>query len=176
MQKIKHSQRKLLSVLYRQAGSIRLYNDFDYRRKNQVFLKCYSRISYPDFLGAVSFAFSQGLEFAKKHPQYAALADQFSKEDNESVKSAVIKEGDKQAESLFMQMIHNAKTKGEIDSKVDSLALCLLLQSLNSAVNKYMIGKFGGISYEYNQEDINNFVDSLLDIILAGFRIKLIKI
>jgi len=44
---------------------------------------------------------------------------------------------------LFMQMIHNAKTKGEIDSKVDSLALCLLLQSLNSAVNKYMIGKFG---------------------------------
>jgi len=39
-----------------------------------------------------------------------------------------------------------------------------------------MIGKFGGISYEYNQEDINNFVDSLLDIILAGFRIKLIKI
>jgi len=92
----------------------------------------------------------------KKHPQYAALADQFSKEDNESVKSAVIKEGDKQAESLFMQMIHNAKTKGEIDSKVDSLALCLLLQSLNSAVNKYMIGKFGGISYEYNQEDINN--------------------
>jgi len=75
-----------------------------------------------------------------------------------------------------MQMIHNAKTKGEIDSKVDSLALCLLLQSLNSAVNKYMIGKFGGISYEYNQEDINNFVDSLLDIIFSGFRIKLIKI
>jgi len=39
------------------------------------------------------------------------------------------------------------------------------------------LGKFGGISYEYNQEDINNFVDSLLDMyILAGFRIKLIKI
>ncbi|ABN54335.1 MAG TPA: TetR/AcrR family transcriptional regulator [Hungateiclostridium thermocellum] len=124
------------------------------------------------FLEQFRLLFLKGLEFAKKHPQYAALADQFSKEDNESVKSAVIKEGDKQAESLFMQMIHNAKTKGEIDSKVDSLALCLLLQSLNSAVNKYMIGKFGGISYEYNQEDINNFVDSLLDIIFSGIQNK----
>jgi AcrR family transcriptional regulator len=116
--------------------------------------------------------FLKGLEFAKKHPQYAALADQFSKEDNESAKSAVIKEGEKQSESLFMQMIDNAKTKGEIDSKVDSLALCLLLQSLNSTVDKYMIGKFGNISYEHNQEDINNFVDSLLDIIFNGIQKK----
>jgi len=116
--------------------------------------------------------FFKSIEFAKKHPQYAALGEQFSKENNESAKLAVIKEGDKQSESLFIQMIHNAKAKGEIDSSVDSLALSLLLQSLNSVVNKYMLNKFGNVSYEYDEVDINNFVDSLLNIIFKGIENK----
>ena len=88
----------------------------------------------------------------------------------------MIKEGDKQAESLFMQMIDNAKTKGEIDNKVDSLALSLLLQSLNSLVNKYMLDKFGNVSYEHIKKDVNKFVDSLLNIIFYGIQNKSEKI
>ena len=66
----------------------------------------------------------------------------------------------------------NTKSYGEIDSKVDTSALSLLLQSLNSAVNQYMIDKFGDISYEHAKEDINRFVDSLLNIIFNGIRKK----
>ncbi len=56
---------------------------------------------------------------------------QFSKENNQLAKSSIIKEGDKQSETLFIQMIDQAKSKGEIDSIVDSLALSMILQSLN---------------------------------------------
>jgi len=114
--------------------------------------------------------FIKGVEFANKHPLYAALGEQFSKETDQSAISAVIKEGDKQSESLFTQMIHNAKVKGEIDSSTDSYALSLLLQSLNSAVNKYMHDKLGNAGYEQNEKDINNFVDSLLSIIFNGIK------
>ena len=116
--------------------------------------------------------FLKGMEFARKHPLYAALGEQFSKENDESAKSAVIKEGDKLSESLFIQMIENAKKKGEINRSVDSFALSLLLQSLNNAVNKYMLNKFGNVNYEHNEEDINSFVDSLLGIIYYGIRNK----
>ena len=122
------------------------------------------------FIEQFRLLFLKGIEFAKKHPQYAALGEQFSKENDESAKSAVIKEGDKQSEVLFIQMIENAKTKGEIDSSVDSLALSMLLQSLAGAVNKYMLNKFGNIGYEYNEDDVNNFVDSLLHILFNGIR------
>ena len=116
--------------------------------------------------------FRKGIEFANKYHQYAALGEQFSKEDNESVKLAVISAGDKQSELLFTQMIQNAKIKGEIDNKVDSTALILLLQSLISAVNKYILSKFGNDVYETNQEEINNFVDSILNIIFNGIQNK----
>ncbi len=122
------------------------------------------------FIEQFRLLFLKAIEFAKKHPQYAALGEQFSKENDESAKSAVIKEGDKQSEVLFIQMIENAKTKGEIDSSVDSLALSMLLQSLTGAVNKYMLNKFGNIGYEYNEDDVNNFVDSLLHILFNGIR------
>lgn len=118
------------------------------------------------------FLFKKGIEFAKKHPQYAALGEQFSKESDETAKSAVIKKGNKQSETLFMQMIHNAKAKGEIDNKVDTLALTLLLQSLNSAIYKYMQDKLESASYEHNEKDINAFVDSLLYIVFNGIKIK----
>jgi len=114
--------------------------------------------------------FIKGVEFAKKHPQYAALGEQFTNERNESSRTAVFEEGEKQSETLFVQMIDNAKAKGEIDGKVDSLALSLLLQCLNKAVNRYMINKFVSASYEYNQSDVNSFVDSLLGIIFNGIR------
>lgn len=116
--------------------------------------------------------FIKGIEFAKNYPQYAALGEQFAKENDESAKLSVMKEGDKQSKSLFMQMIHNAKSKGEIDSRVNSLALSMLLQSLNSAVNEYMLNKFGNVMYEHNEEDISNFVDSLLSIIFNGIESK----
>jgi TetR/AcrR family transcriptional regulator len=116
--------------------------------------------------------FLKGMEFAGKHPLYAALGEQFSRENDESAKSAVIKEGEKLSESLFIQMIENAKKKGEINRSVDSFALSLLLQSLNNAVNKYMLNKFGNVNYEHNEEDINSFVDSLLGIIYYGIRNK----
>lgn len=112
--------------------------------------------------------FTKGMEFAQKHPLYAALGEQFSRETDESVKSAIIKEGDKQAESLFMQMIQNAKEKGEIDDKTDSVALCLLLKSLNGAVSEYMLNRSGNDGYEYCEEAFYTLVDSLLRIIFNG--------
>jgi TetR/AcrR family transcriptional regulator len=124
-------------------------------------------------LEQIRLLFIKGLEFAKKHPQYAALGEQFSKESNETAKAAVMQEGDKQSEALFIRMINNAKDKGEINNKVDAFALSLLLQSLNSAVNQYMLDKFGNISYEHAKEDVNRFVDSLLSIIFNGIRSKI---
>ncbi len=121
----------------------------------------------------IRLLFLKGVEFAKKHPQYAALGEQFSKENDESAKSAVIKEGDKLSESLFAQVIDNAKAKGEIDSSVDSFAFSLLLQSLNNTVQQYMLNKFGHFSYEHNAEDVNSFVDSLLKIIFYGIENKI---
>jgi TetR/AcrR family transcriptional regulator len=123
-------------------------------------------------LEQIRLLFRKGVEFANKHPQYAALGEQFSKENNALAKSAVIKEGDKQSEALFIQMIQKSKTKGEIDSSVDSLSLSLLLQSLYSAVGKYIVDNFNNPGYEYNEEDINSFVDSLLNIIFHGIQNK----
>ena len=114
--------------------------------------------------------FLKGIEFAKDYPQYAALGEQFSKENNELAKSSVIKEGDKQSETLFIQMIDQAKSKGEIDSRVDSLALNMILQSLNNTVNEYMLDKYENVRYEDYEEDVNNFVDSLLTIIFKGIQ------
>jgi TetR/AcrR family transcriptional regulator len=117
--------------------------------------------------------FLKGMEFAKMHPQYAALGEQFSKENDETAKAAVIKEGDKQAEALFIQLIEKAKRRGEIDDYVDSFALSLLLQSLNSAVIKYMLGQFGNDGYKNKEEELNHFVDSLLSIIFNGIQKKI---
>lgn len=120
----------------------------------------------------IRLLFIKGFEFAKTHPQYAALGEQFAKENNEAAKSAVLKEGHKQSESLFTQMIENAKLKGEIDSEVDSLALNMLLQSLNKTVNEYLLNQYGGISYEHFGEAANKFVNSLLSIIFNGIKNK----
>ena len=114
--------------------------------------------------------FLKGIEFAKDYPQYAALGEQFSKENNQLAKSSAIKEGDKQSEILFIQMIGQAKSKGEIDNTVDSLALSILLQSMNNSVNEYMLNKFGNVRYEQCKEDVNRFVDSLLNIIFNGIQ------
>lgn len=142
------------------------------KEKIKFFSDVISEFPALTLLEQIRLLFLKGLEFAKKHPQYAALAEQFTKENDESVKSAVIKEGEKQSEALFIQMIDNAKAKGEIDEKVDSVALSILLQSLNSAINRYMLDKFGNVRYEDNQEDINYFVDSLLNIIFFGIQNK----
>lgn len=120
----------------------------------------------------IRLLFIKGFEFAKTHPQYAALGEQFAKENNEAAKSAVLKEGHKQSESLFTQMIENAKLKGEIDSEVDSLALNMLLQSLNKTVNEYLLNQYGEISYEHFGEAANKFVNSLLSIIFNGIKNK----
>lgn len=117
--------------------------------------------------------FIKGTEFAKDYPQYAALGEQFSKENNQLAKSSIIKEGDKQSETLFIQMIDQAKSKGEIDSSVDSLALSMVLQSLNSSINEYMLNKFGNVRYEQCKEDVNKFIDSLLNIIFNGIQNKI---
>ncbi len=123
-----------------------------------------------DLMEQIHLLFMKGIEFAKEHPQYAALGEQFSKENNETVRLAVIKEGDKQAESLFIQMIDHAKAKEEIDTNIDTLALSMMLQSLNGAVNEYMLDKFGDISYKHFDEDANKLVDSLLSIIFNGIK------
>lgn len=118
----------------------------------------------------IRLLFIKGIEFAKAYPQYAALGEQFSKENNIIAKSAVIKEGEKQSESLFIQMIENAKIKGEVSRRVDTLALSMMLQSLNRTVDEYMQNKFGDISFKHYDEAANKLVDSLLNIIFNGVK------
>ena len=121
----------------------------------------------------IRLLFIKGLEFGKAYPKYAALGEQFSKESNELAISSVIKEGNKHSESLFIQMIDHAKSKGEIDNKVDSLALSMLLQSMSNSVNEYMLNKFSNVRYVDHEEDVNDFVDSLLSIIFYGIQNKI---
>ena len=154
---------------FRDKLVIRLYNEAGHRGKISFFSSVIDdfHMTLPE---QVRLLFLKGVEFANRHPDYAALGEQFSKESDESAKAAVIKEGGRLSESLFLQMIDNAKSKGEIDNRVDSLALSLLLKSLNSAVNEYMLEKFGGAGYEENREEIDGFVDSLLNIVFNGIR------
>ncbi len=121
-------------------------------------------------LEQIRLLFIKGIEFARAYPKYAALGEQFSKENNEAAKLAVIKEGDKQSVSLFIQMINHAKSKGEIDSNIDTMVLSMMLQSLNKTVNEYMMNKFGDISYKHFDEDASKLVNSLLDIIFNGIK------
>lgn len=123
-------------------------------------------------LEQIHLLFIKGIEFAKAYPQYAALGEQFSRENNERAKRAVIKEGEKQSETLFIQMIDHAKLKGEIDHNIDTLALSMLLQSLNKSVNEYMQNKFNDTSYKHYDEGANKLVDSLLEIIFNGIKNK----
>jgi AcrR family transcriptional regulator len=121
-------------------------------------------------LEQIHLLFIKGIEFAKVYPQHAALGEQFSKESNATAKQAVIKEGEKQSETLFIQMIDHAKIKGEIDGDVDTLALSMMLQSLNKTVNEYIQNKFGDISYKHFDEGASKLVHSLLDIIFNGIK------
>ncbi len=120
----------------------------------------------------IKLLFIKGFEFAKAKPQYAALGEQFSKEENEAAKRAVLKEGDQQSEALFIGMVEQAKSTGEIDPKADSLALNMLLQSMNKTVNDYLLNKYGDVSYQHFDDGANQFVDSLLNIIFNGIKNK----
>lgn len=116
----------------------------------------------------IRLLFVKSIEFAKINPQLAALGERFSIENNETAKLAVIKEGDKQSEALFNQMIDHAKIKGEVNCNVDTFALSMMLQSLYRSVNEYMLNKFGDISYKHFDDDSKKFVDSILSIIFNG--------
>ena len=83
---------------------------------------------------------------------------------------AVIKEGEKRSDSIFTQMIDYAKLKGEINSEIDTLALSMMLQSLNRTVNEYILNKYGSIDYSNFNEDANKIVESLLHIIFNGIK------
>ncbi|NLU51907.1 MAG: TetR/AcrR family transcriptional regulator [Clostridiaceae bacterium] len=140
------------------------------KEKIKFFSSALTEFNTLTLMEQIRLLFLKGIEFSREYPQYAALGEQFTKENDEMAKSEVLKEGTKQSETLFSQMINNAKAKGEINKDVDTLALSLLLQSLNSAINNYMQDKYGNSNYETYQEDVNNFVDSLLNIIFNGIK------
>lgn len=118
----------------------------------------------------IRLLFMKGIEFAKSYPRYAALGEQFSKEGNETARLAVLKEGERQTGTLFIHMIEHAKSKGEIHSSVDSIALSMLLQSLNRTVDAYMVNKFGENSYRHFDDEASKLVDSLLCIVFNGVK------
>lgn len=121
-------------------------------------------------LEQIRLLFLKGIEFSKEYPRYAALGEQFSKESNETARLAVIKEGEKQSEILFVQMVDHAKSKGEVSINVDTLALSMVLQSLIKTINEYILNKFDGINDINYSEDTNKLVDSLLYIIYNGIK------
>nr|WP_246566041.1 TetR/AcrR family transcriptional regulator [Tissierella simiarum] len=120
----------------------------------------------------IRLLFKKGLEFTKTYPMYAALGEQFSKENDNIAKSAVLKEGEKKSSLFFVHMIDKAKSKGEIQDNVDTLALSMLLQSLNQTVIDYMMDKYNEINYEQYEEEVNQLVNSLLNIIFKGISNK----
>lgn len=140
--------------------------------KIQFFTTVLEQFQTLSLLEQIRLLFIKGVEFTKINPIYAALGDQFTKETDDVVKTAVLKEADQQSESFFIHLIEQAKLKGEIDHSVESTALSLLLQSLNVTINDYMMKKFGDISYERYEKDVNELVDSLLGIIYRGISYK----
>jgi len=116
----------------------------------------------------IRLLFVKGLEFARKHPEYAALGEQFAKETDETVRSAVIRAGHQQSEALFAQMIQNAIAKGEIDSSVDPLALGLLLISMNQAAHEYMLHQYGNAETGIGEKELGKIADAFLRIIFHG--------
>lgn len=139
-------------------------------KKIKFFLTVLEHFQELTLLEQIRLLFIKGIEFAKTYPDYAALGERFSRETDEKLKLAVIKEGEKQSESLFIQMIEAAKLKGEIDNNINSLSLSMILQSVSNTVNEYMLIEFGEISYEHYEKEVNEFVDSLLSIIFNGIK------
>ena len=121
-------------------------------------------------LEKVRTLFIRGFEFSIKYPHYTALGEQFIKESNEAAKSAVIKEGEKRSEILFVQMVDDAKSKGEISDDVNSMVLSMLLQSVNKTVNEYIQNRSDKDDPSDLSEEINKLVDSLLSIIYNGIK------
>lgn len=131
-------------------------------------------------LEQIRLLFIKGIEFTAEYPQYAALGEQFTGEDNITAKSAVMKEGEKQSELLFAQMIDRAKEKGEVNSTVDTMALSLLLQSLNKTISEYLTSRSDSVDHAdkgvdrakntNKNEDMIKLVDSLLNIVYSGIR------
>lgn len=138
--------------------------------KIQFFSEILDQFKTLTLLEQIQLLFIRGIKFTKVHPQYAALAEQFSKENNDAIRLAVIKEGDRRSELLFVQMIDNAKSKGEIDSNIDTFALSMILQSLIKTVNEYMSNQSIEFSDYSFDEDANNLVNSLLNIIFNGIK------
>lgn len=138
--------------------------------KIKFFSKTTERFQTLSLLDQIRLLFSEGIKFANIYPKYAALGNQFSKETDKKVKSAVIREGEKQSGSLFIKMIEDAKSKDEIDKDIDSLSLSIILQSVNNAINEYMLDEFGEINYEYHEKDVDMLVDSILSIIFNGIK------
>ena len=51
-------------------------------------------------------------------------------------------------------------------------ALSMMLQSLNQTVIEYMLNQFGGNNDIRYNEDVNKLIDSLLNIIFNGIKLK----
>ncbi len=137
-------------------------------KKVSFFTKVLDQFAVMTLQEQIRLLFIKGIEFAEEYPQYAALGERFSIEKNTTARSAVMQEGEKQSEQLFVQMIDYAKSNGQVSSDVDTIALSMLLQSLNRAVSEYLAGEFGNADRTKHETDTIKLVDSLLNIIFNG--------
>lgn len=138
--------------------------------KIRFFNEVLSEFNSLTLLEKVRTLFIRGFDFSIKYPQFAALGEQFIKETNENAKSAVIKVGEKRSESLFVAMVEDARSKGEISEDVDSMVLSMLLQSINKTVNEYIQSRPDKDDKSDQSEEITKLVDSLLSIIYNGIK------
>lgn len=138
--------------------------------KIRFFNEVLSEFNSLTLLEKVRTLFIRGFDFSIKYPQVAALGEQFIKETNENAKSAVIKVGEKRSESLFVAMVEDARSKGEISEDVDSMVLSMLLQSINKTVNEFIQSRPDKDDKSDQSEEITKLVDSLLSIIYNGIK------
>jgi len=136
--------------------------------KIEFFAKSLEQLPNMGLLDQVKLVYVKGVEFARKHPMYAALGDKFSKETDEAAKSAVLEGTVQQAGTFFEVLIQQGKSRGEIVESVSTVALAKLLQTLNQTVYEHMLEQYGSVDYEHHEKEMHVFVEELLDILANG--------
>ncbi|PKM94104.1 MAG: TetR/AcrR family transcriptional regulator [Firmicutes bacterium HGW-Firmicutes-1] len=118
----------------------------------------------------VKMLFRKGIQFASMHPQFAAVGNQFAKETNEKLKKEILQGANESGESFFTGLVEAAKLKGDIDNKLNTKACVQMFMTLNQAVLDEMLKNFEIETIGLHEEEMYEWVDQLLDILINGMK------
>jgi len=120
----------------------------------------------------VKTLFRKGIQFAAIHPKLAAVGNQFAKETNDEVKKEVLKFANETGENFFVTLVESAKIKGEVNSKLNTKACAQMFMTLNQTVLDEMLRRYEMESLNQHKEELYEWVDQLLDILIYGMKLN----